>query len=164
MFDLIYEEMQSKSGRGNEEEANHHHADQQQQQPMMYPEPWWKTNAFGVIPQERPSVLPSNSSSLDCPNGSESNDVHSASEDGGGAGNGENDAAWKDSQAVTSSPSGFVFYFLGFSHWNTYLVVAKRHRFQMIILQSGLLLCNCWTLHLSQSRLSVVEACHIMGL
>lgn len=123
MFDLIYEEMQSKSGRGNEEESNHHHADQQQQQqqqPMMYPEPWWKTNAFGVIPQERPSVLPSNSSSLDCPNGSESNDVHSASEDGGGAGNGENDAAWKDSQAVTSSPSGFVFYFLGFSHWYAY--------------------------------------------
>lgn len=104
--------MQSKSGRGNEEEANHHHADQQQQQPIMYPEPWWKTNAFGVIPQERPSSgIPSNSSSLDCPNGSESNDVHSASEDGGGAGNGENDAAWKDSQAVTSSPSGFVFVF-----------------------------------------------------
>ncbi|CAF2349452.1 unnamed protein product [Brassica napus] len=98
--------MQSKSGRGNEEEANHHHADQQQQQPIMYPEPWWKTNAFGVIPQERPSSgIPSKSSSLDCPNGSESNDVHSASEDGGGPGNGENDAAWKDSQAVTSSPS-----------------------------------------------------------
>ncbi|KAG2300542.1 hypothetical protein Bca4012_012237 [Brassica carinata] len=92
--------MQSKSGRGNEEEVNHHHANQQ---PVMYPEPWWKNNAFGVLPQERPSGIPSNSSSLDCPNGSESNDVHSASEDGGA--NGENDGAWKDSQAVTSSPS-----------------------------------------------------------
>ncbi|KAJ0243386.1 Nuclear transcription factor Y subunit A-1 [Hirschfeldia incana] len=97
--------MQSKSGRGNEEEVNHHHhADQQ---PMMYPEPWWKNNAFGVIPQERPpSGIPTNSSSLDCPNGSESNDVHSASEDGGGANGENNDGAWKDSsQAVTSSPS-----------------------------------------------------------
>lgn len=48
---------------------------------MMYPDPWWKNNSFGgVLPQERPS-------------GSESNDVHSPSEDGG-----------KDSQAATSPP------------------------------------------------------------
>lgn len=105
--------MQPKSGRGNEAEVNHHHpADDQQQQPMMYPEPWWKNNAaFGVIPPPS-SGLPSNSSSLDCPNGSESNDLHSASEDGAAA----NDAPWKDSsQAVTSSPSGLVFSFLALS-------------------------------------------------
>ncbi|KAJ4882943.1 Nuclear transcription factor Y subunit A-1 [Raphanus sativus] len=95
--------MQPKSGRGNEAEVNDHHPADQQQQPMMYPEPWWKNNAaFGVIPPPS-SGLPSNSSSLDCPNGSESNDLHSASEDGAA---GANDAAWKDSsQAVTSSPS-----------------------------------------------------------
>ncbi|CAH2072895.1 unnamed protein product [Thlaspi arvense] len=99
--DLLFVEiMQSKPGRGNEAEVNHH-ADQQQ--PMMYPEPWWKNNSFGVVPQARPSGIPSNSSSLECPNGSESNDVQSASEDG--ALNGENDGAWKDSQAATSSRS-----------------------------------------------------------
>lgn len=102
MFDLIFEEMQSKPGRGgNEAEVNHHGV----QQPMMYPEPWWKNNSFGVVPQERPSGIPSNSSSLECPNGSESNDVHSASEDDGAL-NGENDGTWKDSQAATSSRSG----------------------------------------------------------
>ncbi|CAN7037662.1 unnamed protein product [Brassica rapa subsp. trilocularis] len=71
--------MQSKSGgRGNEEEVN------QQQPMMMYPDPWWKNNSFGgVLPQERPS-------------GSESNDVHSPSEDDGGP--------CKDSQAATSPP------------------------------------------------------------
>ncbi|CAH8303474.1 unnamed protein product [Eruca vesicaria subsp. sativa] len=84
---------QSESGRGNEVEVNHHAA----QQPMMYAEqPWWKNNSFGVVPQQRPSVIPSKSSSLECPDGSESNDVHSASED---------DGAWKDSQAATSSRS-----------------------------------------------------------
>lgn len=87
--------MQSKPGRENEEEVNHHAGPQ----PMMYPEPWWKTNSFGVVPQARPSGIPSNSSSLDCPNGSES-----ASEDG--ALDGENDGTWKDSQAATSSHSG----------------------------------------------------------
>ncbi|CAN8299465.1 unnamed protein product [Cochlearia groenlandica] len=83
--------MQSKPGGDNEAEVNHH-ADQQ---PMAYP-PWWKNNAFGVVPQPVTSGMPSNS-------GSESNDVHSASEDG--ALNGENDGAWKDSQAATSSRS-----------------------------------------------------------
>ncbi|XP_010492016.1 PREDICTED: nuclear transcription factor Y subunit A-1-like isoform X2 [Camelina sativa] len=92
--------MQSKPGRENEEEEVNQHA---VQQPMMYPEPWWKNNSFNVVPQARPSIVPSNSSSLDCPNVSESNDVHSASEDG--ALNGENDGTWKDSQAATSSRS-----------------------------------------------------------
>uniref|UniRef100_A0A1J3CVT0 Nuclear transcription factor Y subunit n=1 Tax=Noccaea caerulescens TaxID=107243 RepID=A0A1J3CVT0_NOCCA len=92
--------MQSKSGRGNEAEVSHH---TDHQQPMMYPEPWWKNNSFGVVPLARPSGIPSNSSSLECPNGSESNDVHSASEDG--ALNADNDATWKDSQAATSSRS-----------------------------------------------------------
>ncbi|KAL0709425.1 hypothetical protein Bca4012_016403 [Brassica carinata] len=83
--------MQSNSGRGNEAEVNDHH-DAGQQQPMMYAEPWWKNNSCGV---ERP---PSKSSSLDCPeDGSESNDVRSAAS--------EDDVAWKDSQAATSSPS-----------------------------------------------------------
>jgi len=100
--------MQSKPGRENEEEVNNHNA---VQQPMMYAEPWWKNNSFGVVPQARPSGIPSNSSSLDCPNGSESNDVHSASEDG--ALNGENDGTWKDSQAATSSRSGLSSWSLG---------------------------------------------------
>ncbi|KAF8118163.1 hypothetical protein N665_0006s0156 [Sinapis alba] len=84
--------MQSKSGIGNEVEVNHHSG---QQQPLMYAEPWWKnnSNSFGV-------VLPSkSSSSLE---GSESNDVHSVSEDDGAALDGENGAAWKNSQAATS--------------------------------------------------------------
>ncbi|KAJ4908471.1 Nuclear transcription factor Y subunit A-1 [Raphanus sativus] len=87
--------MESNSGRGNEAEVNHNDAGQQQQ-PMMYAEPWWKSNSFGV---ERPSLVPSKSSSLEeCPDGSESNDVHSAAS--------EDDGACKDSQATTSSPSG----------------------------------------------------------
>lgn len=88
--------MQSKSGRGNEAEVNDHHHDAGGQ---MYAEPWWKkNNSFGV---ERPSLVQSKSSSLDCPeeDGSESNGVHSAAS--------EDDGAWKDSQPATSSPSGF---------------------------------------------------------
>ncbi|XP_018470500.1 nuclear transcription factor Y subunit A-1 isoform X1 [Raphanus sativus] len=88
--------MQSKSGEGNEEEVNQQSDQQQQQQQqqpmMMYPDPWWKNNSFGggggVLPQETP---PSNSNGE-----SESNDVHSPSEDGG-------DGPCKDSQAATSS-------------------------------------------------------------
>ncbi|XP_010519750.1 PREDICTED: nuclear transcription factor Y subunit A-1-like [Tarenaya hassleriana] len=90
--------MQPKPGSGNEVEANPHVVPQ----PMMYHEPWWRNNTFGVVPQARPSGIPSNSSSLECPNGSESNDVQSASEDG--ALNGENVGTYKD-QAATSSRS-----------------------------------------------------------
>ncbi|XP_010536085.1 PREDICTED: nuclear transcription factor Y subunit A-1-like [Tarenaya hassleriana] len=77
--------MQSKPGSGNEAEARSHVVTQ----PMMYHERWWRNNAFGMEPQAGPSGIPSNSSSLECPNGSESNEVQSASEDG--ALNGEND-------------------------------------------------------------------------
>ncbi|CAA7040463.1 unnamed protein product [Microthlaspi erraticum] len=38
---------------------------------MMYPEPWWKNNSYGVVPQAGSSRIPSKSSSLECLNGSE---------------------------------------------------------------------------------------------
>ncbi|XP_010555019.1 PREDICTED: nuclear transcription factor Y subunit A-1-like isoform X2 [Tarenaya hassleriana] len=85
--------MQSKLGGGNEAESNSHVVPH----PMMYQEPWWRNNAFGTVSQARTTAIPSNSSSLDCSNGSESNDVQSESEDGA-----LNGGTCKDSQAATS--------------------------------------------------------------
>lgn len=68
-----------------------------------YTEPWWRGVGYNSISPALAGANVSNSSSLDCPNGSESNDAKSISNDGL---NEEDDDAHKESQATASSRSG----------------------------------------------------------
>ncbi|XP_024045998.1 nuclear transcription factor Y subunit A-1 isoform X2 [Citrus clementina] len=67
-----------------------------------YTEPWWRGVGYNSISPALAGANVSNSSSLDCPNGSESNDAKSISNDGL---NEEDDDANKESQATASSRS-----------------------------------------------------------
>ncbi|KAL9458725.1 hypothetical protein AB3S75_007570 [Citrus x aurantiifolia] len=67
-----------------------------------YTEPWWRGVGYNSISPALAGANVSNSSSLDCPNGSESNNAKSISNDGL---NEEDDAVNKESQATASSRS-----------------------------------------------------------
>lgn len=69
----------------------------------VYSEPWWRGVGYNSISPALAGGNVSNSSSLDCPNGSESNDAQSMSNDGL---NEEDDDANKESRAPASSRSG----------------------------------------------------------
>lgn len=68
----------------------------------VYSEPWWRGVGYNSISPALAGGNVSNSSSLDCPNGSESNDAQSMSNDGL---NEEDDDANKESRAPASSRS-----------------------------------------------------------
>ncbi|XP_044479153.1 nuclear transcription factor Y subunit A-1-like isoform X2 [Mangifera indica] len=78
--------------------------------PGTYCEPWWRNTGYNTIPPAGAGVNPSNTSSLEGPNGSESNDGPSMSNDGV---NEEDDDANKESQNTASSLS------VGQEHQNT---------------------------------------------
>ncbi|XP_031272028.1 nuclear transcription factor Y subunit A-1 [Pistacia vera] len=70
--------------------------------PGTYSEPWWRNAGYNIIPPSGAGANPSNSSSLEGPNGLDSNDGPSMSNDGV---NEEDDDANKESQNTASSRS-----------------------------------------------------------
>ncbi|KAJ0083486.1 hypothetical protein Patl1_29778 [Pistacia atlantica] len=70
--------------------------------PGTYSEPWWRNAGYNTIPPAGAGANPSNSSSLEGPNGLDSNDGPSMSNDGV---NEEDDDANKESQNTASSRS-----------------------------------------------------------
>ncbi|MED6183980.1 hypothetical protein PIB30_042926 [Stylosanthes scabra] len=93
--------MQSKS-----ETANRLRSDPHSFQPSgVYSEPWWRGVGYSAVPQAMPGANASNSSSLECPNGgdSESNEEGQSLSNSGM--NEEDDDAAKDSQPADPNQS-----------------------------------------------------------
>ena len=90
--------MQSKSEGGNRLEPDPHGV----HPTAVYPDPWWRKVGYGAISSGVRGGNASNSSSMECPNGSESNDGQSASN----GGLNEEDDANKQTQTTASSQSG----------------------------------------------------------
>ncbi|XWS28306.1 hypothetical protein CRYUN_Cryun25bG0056800 [Craigia yunnanensis] len=89
--------MQSKSEGGSRLEPDPHSVPQT----AVHSEPWWRNSAYGAISPGVRGGNASNSSSMECPNGSESNDGQSLSN----GGLNEEDNGNKEIQTTASSRS-----------------------------------------------------------
>lgn len=90
--------MQPKSKSSNQLEPDPHGIP-----PRSYSEPWWRNVGYNTIPPAGTGVNPSNSSSMEGLNGSESNDGLSMSDDEVDE---EDNDANKESHNAASSQSG----------------------------------------------------------
>ena len=90
--------MQSKSEGGSRLEPDSHGVPQT----AVHSEPWWRNSGYGAISPGVRGGNASNSSSMECPNGSESNDGQSLSN----GGLNEEDDGNKEIQTTASSQSG----------------------------------------------------------